>query len=214
MGQKITKTEKARFIFLEIGKIYPHAKCELVHQTALELMVAIILSAQTTDQSVNRLTQILFQKYRSLDDYIQVPLSELEHDLRHLGLYKNKAKNIQGMATLVQSSYHGEFPADQELLESLPGVGRKTANVFLAEWYHIPRIAVDTHVKRVSSRLGLANSNDTPEKVEKKLMQLYPESDWIQLHHRLIFFGRYFCKAVKPQCKECPLLSVCLKPVL
>jgi len=210
MGTKIV--EKGKFILSEISKLYPNATCELTHSNALELMVAIMLSAQTTDQAVNQVTFQLFQKYRKLDDYISVPVQELENDLRHLGLYKNKSKNIKKMAELVKSIYDGEFPNNQSILESFPGVGRKTANVFLAEWYHEPRIAVDTHVYRVSTRLGLAKSTDSPETVELKLTRIFPQSSWIEAHHQLIFFGRYFCKAKKPNCVECPLVQVCKTP--
>ncbi len=206
--------EKAAFILSEISILYPGAHCELNYSNQLELMVAIMLSQQATDMAVNKLTQGLFAKYRTLEDYALSEPQELESDIRTIGLYKNKAKNIILMARMVIAKYNGVFPNDQEKLERLPGVGRKTANVFLAEWYHEPRIAVDTHVARVSKRLGLAKDSDTPEKVEARLMKLYDPGLWIETHHKLLFFGRYFCKAVKPRCKECPLVNVCLKPQL
>lgn len=204
--------DKGEYILSEITKLFPLAACELRHSNALELMVAIMLSAQTTDQAVNQVTLNLFQKYQTLEDYIHVPLLELESDLRHLGLYKNKSKNIKKMAEMIQNEYLGEFPNDQEALESLPGVGRKTANVFLAEWFHEPRIAVDTHVQRISTRLGLAEKSDSPEKVEQKLMMIFPKTKWIDAHHKMIFFGRYFCKAIKPQCSDCPFIKICTTP--
>ena len=173
MGTKIK--EKAIFIFDEITKLYPNAACELKYSNPLELMIAIMLSAQTTDFAVNQVTSVLFQKNYDFEDYISVDISILEEDLRHLGLYKNKAKNIKGMTSIVHNEFKDVFPNNQAKLESLPGVGRKTANVFLAEWFKEPRIAVDTHVKRVSSRLGLASFNDSVEVVEEKLMKLYPK---------------------------------------
>lgn len=206
--------EKAAIIHAKISQLYPEAHCELNYSNSTELMVAIMLSQQATDLSVNRLTTQLFKKYRALEDYASKPLGELELDIRTIGLYKNKAKNIRQMAQKVIYDHEGVFPNDQEKLEMLPGVGRKTANVFLAEWYHEPRIAVDTHVSRVAKRLGLAKEKDTPEKVEARLMQLYDRSLWIETHHKLLFFGRYFCKAIKPKCHECPLVDICLKPQL
>lgn len=178
----------------------------------MELMVAIMLSQQATDASVNRLTPSLFAKYPTIEAYRDVPLPELEQDLCSIGLYNSKAKNIKAMAKIVASEYQGVFPPDQESLESLPGVGRKTANVFLAEWYHLPRIAVDTHVLRVSKRLGLAPKNASPLAVEQSLSKLYPQDLWIDLHHKFVIFGRYFCKAKKPRCHECPIINNCLKP--
>jgi endonuclease-3 len=212
MGSKIV--ERAAFIYDEISKLYPNALCELNHTNALELMIAIMLSAQTTDIAVNKVTKSLFEKYKSIDDYIIAPLEEIEEELRYLGLYKNKAKNIKGMVQIIKEKYHGEFLNDQDILESLPGVGRKTANVFLAEWYKVPRIAVDTHVKRISARLGLAEFDDSPENVEKKLMKVYPKSQWISTHHKFIFFGRYFCKAIHPNCELCTMTHICKTPFL
>jgi endonuclease-3 len=208
----MTQRQKAQQVYEAIGILFPGARCELNYSSPLELLVAIILSAQTTDKSVNALTPTLFAKYKSLESYASASQIDMENDLRHLGLYKNKAENIRMMAKKVLDDFRGEIPNEQTALESLPGVGRKTANVFLSEYYRIPRIAVDTHVYRVATRLGFSSEADTPEKVEIKLMRLYPRSQWIDLHHRLIFFGRYFCKAKKPACAECPIISICLKP--
>lgn len=210
----MTSKQTAARIYQEIAKLYPDARCELHHTNPLELLVAIMLSAQTTDVSVNKITPTLNQKYKTINEYALVTQEELENDLRHLGLYKNKAKNIRKMAIKVLNEFAGEIPTNQQELETLPGVGRKTANVFLAECCHVPRIAVDTHVSRVSTRLGFASEKDTPEKIEKKLMKLFPEDVWIDLHHKLIFFGRYFCKAKKPNCINCPIISDCQKPQL
>lgn len=205
--------DQARLFFEEIGKLFPEAKCELHYTNNLDLLVAIILSAQTTDEAVNQVTQKLFSRYRTLQDYAEASLSDLEAIILSIGLYRSKARNIQSMAQKVRDDFSGVIPSVQMELESLPGVGRKTANVYLAEWHHVPRIAVDTHVRRVSIRLGLACAEDSVAMIENRLMTQFPEADWIMLHHRLIFFGRYFCKAKKPECLNCPLYDVCTDPV-
>ncbi len=210
---KITK-EVIDVIYKEISTLFPEAHCELNYDSDLHLLMAIMLSAQTTDASVNRVTPALFAQYRTTSDLAHGKLEDIESIIKYLGLYKNKARNLKAMGLMILNIYDGKIPKTQEELESLPGVGRKTANVFLSEWHKIPRIAVDTHVKRVSHRLGLALESDSPEKVEAKLMKLFPEEIWIELHHKLIFFGRYFCKAKKPECKKCPLLPICKKPIL
>jgi len=212
MAKKITVLTE--FIRTEITKLFPDARCELHYSTNLELLIAIILSAQTSDESVNRTTPKLFSKYHTVADYAEAPLSEIEEAIRHLGLYKNKATFIQKTCILLRDQFGGEIPSNQNDLEKLPGVGRKTANVYLSEWHHLPRIAVDTHVSRVSVRLGLAAEGDSPEQIEKKLMHHFLEKDWIDLHHKFIFFGRYFCTAKRPKCAVCPLYSVCKKPLL
>jgi endonuclease-3 len=201
-------------VYDEITKLFPNAGCELNYRKDYELLIAIMLSAQTTDQSVNKVTEKLFQKYQSLIEFSEAPVGELERDIKHLGLFRNKAKNLHLMTNKILQEFSGVIPKTQEDLESLPGVGRKTANVYLAEMHHIPRIAVDTHVSRVSIRLGFAKKNSNPIEVEKKLMKLYPQDMWISLHHKLIFFGRYFCTARKPNCKECPIIKYCKMPEL
>ncbi len=192
--------------------MFPHAHCELNHTNALELLIAVMLSAQTTDASVNKLTKPLFKKYTTLNDYIDVPLQELEQDLRQIGLYKNKAKNIKKTCKALKENFDGQVPKSQEQLESLPGVGRKTANVVLSVWYDVPRIAVDTHVARVAKRLKLAYKNDSVTKVEEKLMRKIPKNLWSKTHHQMIFFGRYHCTARNPKCHECPLKAPCRYP--
>jgi len=210
---KITPVDP-QLIFDEISKLFPDAKCELNYGTDLQLLISIMLSAQTTDISVNKVTPELFRRFPTLDAFIEADITEIEALIKHLGLFRSKAKNIKAAVKKINEEYGGLIPRTQDELESLSGVGRKTANVYLSEWHKIPRIAVDTHVKRVSVRLGLAADTDTPEKVELKLMKQFPEEKWIELHHKLIFFGRYFCKAAKPDCKICPLLSVCKKPLI
>ncbi len=208
------KIDIPNIIYQEITNLFPQARCELNYRKDYELLIAIILSAQTTDVSVNKITEKLFKKYLSINDFVNVKLIDLESDIKNIGLFRNKSKNIKKMAEIVVNKYDSRIPKTQEELESLPGVGRKTANVFLSEFYHVPRIAVDTHVSRVSIRLGLANRNDSPRKIEQNLMKLYDETLWIDLHHKLIFFGRYYCKAKKPMCETCPLIKYCKFPSL
>jgi endonuclease-3 len=203
----------AEFIRREITKLFPDARCELNYSSELELLFAILLSAQTTDVSVNKSTPALFAKYKTIDDFANANLEDLEKTIRFIGLYKNKAKFLKQTATMLRDRFQGNIPVDQKALETLPGVGRKTANVFLAEWHHIPKIAVDTHVARVSIRLGFALEKSSPETIEKRLMAAYDKEVWIDLHHKFVIFGRYFCKAKKPKCGECPLLHVCKKPL-
>ncbi len=188
-----------------LDTMYPSAECELNHTNALELLIAVMLSAQATDRSVNKLTQSLFEKYQTIDDYINVPLETLENDIKKIGLYKNKAKNLQKTVLAIKENHQGQVPASQAELEALPGVGRKTANVVLSVWFDVPRIAVDTHVERVAKRLKLAYNNDNTLKVEEKLMRKLPKNRWSKTHHQLIFFGRYHCTARKPNCDKCPL---------
>lgn len=202
------KTKQDR-ILNTFDEMFPDARCVLNHSNNLELLVAVMLSAQTTDESVNKLTSHLFQKYKTVDDYANASLPELESDLHSIGLYRNKAKNIKAMAVALQARFNGVVPASHDALISLPGVGRKTANVVMAEGFGYPAIAVDTHVERISKRLGFAKPEDTVLTVEKKLMKTIPKNRWIKTHHQMIFFGRYHCKAKSPHCKECPLVDIC-----
>jgi endonuclease-3 len=189
--------------------MFPDAHCELNHSNAFELTVAVLLSAQCTDETVNKVTADLFQKYTSPADYLAVPLEELEQDIRRIGLYRNKAKHIQNMCRILIEQYGGDVPQEHDQLVTLPGVGRKTANVVVSNAFGVPAIAVDTHVERVSKRLGLAGWDDSVLEVEKKLMKRVPRDEWTLTHHRIIFFGRYHCKAQNPGCHICPLLDVC-----
>jgi len=189
--------------------MFPDAHCELNHSNAFELTVAVLLSAQCTDETVNKVTADLFQKYRSPADYLAVPLEELEQDIRRIGLYRNKAKHIQNMCRILIEQYGGDVPQEHDQLVTLPGVGRKTANVVVSNAFGVPAIAVDTHVERVSKRLALAGWDDSVLEVEKKLMKRVPRDEWTLTHHRFIFFGRYHCKAQNPACHICPLLDIC-----
>ena len=198
-----------RYCLDEMGKMFPEAHCELNHSNPFELVVAVVLSAQCTDALVNKVTKNLFQKYKKPEDFLSVPLSELENDIRSIGLYRNKAKNIQKLSQIILEKYNGAVPNDRDLLIELPGVGRKTANVVVSVAYGTPAIAVDTHVERVSKRLGICRWKDSVLEVEKTLMRRIPEEEWSITHHRMIFFGRYHCKAQSPKCEECPMLLLC-----
>ncbi|MGQ8872947.1 endonuclease III [Paenibacillus sp. TSA_86.1] len=198
-----------RHILETMEAMFPDAHCELNHSNAFELTVAVLLSAQCTDETVNKVTADLFQKYKSPADYLTVPLEELEQDIRRIGLYRNKAKHIQNMCRILIEQYGGDVPQEHDQLVTLPGVGRKTANVVVSNAFGVPAIAVDTHVERVSKRLGLAGWDDSVLEVEKKLMKRVPRDEWTITHHRFIFFGRYHCKAQTPQCHICPLLDIC-----
>ncbi len=196
-------------ILNELDRLFPNAQCELNHSNELELLIAVMLSAQTTDASVNRLTKTLFNKYKKVEDYANADLKELENDIRSIGLYRNKAKNVKLMCQKLIAEFNGKVPRDHEALQTLPGVGRKTANVVMAEAFGYPAIAVDTHVERISKRLGFAKKDDSVLTVEKKLMKTIPKERWIKTHHQLIFFGRYHCKSMNPNCKECQLIDIC-----
>ncbi|NGP43744.1 endonuclease III [Bacillaceae bacterium SIJ1] len=192
-----------------MGEMFPEAQCELRHENAFELLIAVVLSAQCTDALVNKVTASLFQKYNRPEDFIAVPLEELQNDIRSIGLYRNKSKNIQKLSQQLLEQHSGEVPNSREALEALPGVGRKTANVVLSVAFNEPAIAVDTHVERVSKRLGICRWKDSVRQVEETLMAKLPPEAWSITHHRMIFFGRYHCKAQSPQCRECPLLDMC-----
>ncbi len=188
---------------------YPDARTELNWTNPLELLVATILSAQTTDVRVNQVTKTLFEKYRTAEDYAAADPAELERDIRPTGFYRNKARALQGMARALLEGHGGEVPRTMAELTALPGVGRKTANVVLGNAFGVDEgIVVDTHVRRVSSRLGLTEESD-PEKVERDLLRVVPEKDRTIFSHLLIFHGRRRCKARKPDCPGCVLNDVC-----
>jgi endonuclease III len=204
----LNKTQ-IRYCLDQMGEMFPDAHCELNHSNPFELVIAVALSAQCTDVLVNKVTKELFEKYKTPEDYLKVSLEELQNDIRSIGLFRNKAKNIQSLCRMVLEDYNGEIPADRDELTKLPGVGRKTANVVVSVAFNIPAIAVDTHVERVSKRLGICRWKDSVLEVEKTLMTKVPKDEWSVTHHRLIFFGRYHCKAQNPQCPSCPLLETC-----
>ncbi len=193
----------------QMGELFPNAECELTHSNPFELLIAVVLSAQCTDALVNKVTPKLFAKYKKPADYVQVPLEELQEDIRSIGLYRNKAKNIKKLSQSLLDHFDGQVPREREQLESLAGVGRKTANVVTSVAFGEPAIAVDTHVERVSKRLGICRWKDNVRQVEETLMKKIKKEDWSDAHHRLIFFGRYHCKAQAPKCPTCPLLDMC-----
>jgi len=204
----LNKTE-IRFCLDEMAKMFPNAHCELHYTNPFELLIAVLLSAQTTDVNVNRVTTSLFAKYKTPQDYLAVDVTELEQDIRSIGLYRTKAKNIQKLCLMLIDEYDGIVPQTREELERFPGVGRKTANVVISVAFGVPAIAVDTHVERVAKRLAFCRWKDSVLEVEKTLMRKIPKEEWSVSHHRFIFFGRYHCKAQNPSCTECPLLTVC-----
>ena len=192
-----------------LEELYPNAHCELEYNKDYELLIAIVLSAQTTDKRVNKVTKVLFNKYKSLNDLSNANIEDIENIIREIGTFKKKSIFIKEIATKLIKDGYEQVPNDRKYLESLPGVGRKTTNVFLAEIYKVPSIAVDTHVERISKRLKLAKEEDNVLTVEKKLMKKIPKDKWIKTHHQIIFFGRYHCKAMSPNCKECQLTNIC-----
>ncbi len=192
-----------------IDDMFPDAECELIHDNPFELTIAVLMSAQCTDAAVNRVTRTLFQKYKTPEDYLAVPVEELMDDIRSIGLYRNKAKNIQALCRMLIDHYDGEIPRAHSELVKLPGVGRKTANVVVSVAFGTPALAVDTHVERVSKRLGICKWKDNVTEVEETLCSKIPRERWNKTHHQLIFFGRYHCTARQPKCLECPLLEDC-----
>ena len=191
-----------------LQQMYPDAHCELNYRNPFELLIATILSAQTTDRQVNIVTHDLFEEYQTPEDFLTLTEEELATKIRGIGLFRNKSKNILKTCQLLISKYGGQVPNKREELESLPGVGRKTANVVLSNAFSIPALAVDTHVQRVSNRLGLANSKN-PLETEKQLMKKIPKERWIDTHHQLIWHGRRVCHARNPKCDQCKLNGVC-----
>jgi len=193
----------------KLRMLYPEAKCELEYKTPFQLLVAAILSAQSTDKIVNTVTKDLFVDYPDADSFLKLSYEELCSKIRKIGLYKNKAKNILETCKILKQKYNGIIPDDIDELTKLPGVGRKTANVVASNIYGIPAIAVDTHVFRVSKRIGLSDAN-TPEKVEQQLMSVIDKDRWIEAHNLMIWHGRRVCFAKKPECSKCPITEYCI----
>jgi endonuclease-3 len=207
-----TSPERLQRIFSALDKLFPHAQCALRHENAFQLLVATILSAQCTDERVNKVTPGLFQKFPTPQDFAALSQPVLEEEIRSTGFFRNKAKNIIGMAKKLVTEFGAQVPRTMEEMLTLPGVARKTANVVLGTAYGIPTgVVVDTHVFRIAHRLKLS-SQGTPEKVEQDLMQLVPRERWISFGHQMIWFGRKICQARKPLCADCPLESICDAP--
>ena len=204
----LTKKKVSEAIEILEG-MYPEADCELTFGSVFQLLVAVVMSAQTTDKSVNQVTKVLFEKYPDAQSIAAMEELELQEMIKRIGMYRTKAKNVLHLARILTEEYGGEVPGDYDKLIALPGVGRKTANVVLANGFGEQRIAVDTHVFRVSNRIGLVKEPDVL-KTELSLMKVLPEDKWTRMHHALIWHGRRVCDARKPRCPECPLNSLCL----
>lgn len=202
---------KNKEIIAYLDTIIPNPRCELEYSKDYELLIATMLSAQTTDKRVNEVTRVLFKKYPSLKDLVDADIEDIKQIIRSIGTYNKKASNIKSIAKNLLEKSNGIVPNDRKFLESLDGVGRKTTNVVLSNIYNIPCIAVDTHVSRVSKRLGIAKEADDVVVVEKKLNKFFKDDDLCRLHHQLVLFGRYYCKAIKPECKNCGLKKYCKK---
>lgn len=202
---------RAAEILERLRKVFPNLDCPLHHQTPLDLLVATILSAQCTDERVNKVTEDLFKKYRTCEDYLRVPVEELEEDVHSCGFYRQKTRSIRQTCEAILERFGGEVPDNMEDLVTLQGVGRKTANVILATCHGRQAVIVDTHCKRVSHRLGFTRNTD-PDKIEQDLMKAWPPEHWTDLTHAIIFHGRGICVAGRPWCSKCPIRDLCPFP--
>ena len=196
-------------IFDYLDALIPNPKCELNFNCDYELLIAVVLSAQTTDKRVNEVTKVLFTKYPTLEDINKADISSIKEIIKSIGTFNKKAVFVKEIAKTLLEKYDGVVPRTHEELEAIPGVGHKSANVVLGVLYNIPTFAVDTHVERVSKRLGLASAKDDVIQVEKKLMKKVPKDRWIRTHHQFILFGRYYCKAQNPNCENCKFKNIC-----
>lgn len=203
------QTNKLNLIQEFLDKEFANVGCELHYKKDYELLIAVMLSAQTTDVAVNGVTDFMFVKYDTLQKLNEVDVSEIESIIKPIGLYKNKAKRVKEIVSSLIEKYDGAVPSDREKLTELPGVGNKTACVVRAEIFKIPEFPVDTHVLRISKRLNLCNKNDEPMDAEGKLKRTFEEDNWIKLHHQFIHFGRAICKAQNPLCEKCALREYC-----
>lgn len=201
--------EKIDLINSYLDELFPEPKCELNYSNDYELLISIMLSAQSTDKRVNKVTSILFDKYKSLEALNEAKIDDLENIIRSVGSFRKKSQYIKDIASTLITKYNGVVPRNHDLLVEINGIGRKTANVFLSEYYNEPYIAVDTHVSRVSKRLGLARMNDDVLTIEKKLQKRFDKSLWAKRHLQMVLFGRYKCKAISPLCSDCKLKDIC-----
>ncbi len=208
--KNVALKKQAQRVGLGLAKLYPEAHCALEHANPFQLLIATILSAQCTDKTVNKVTPALFARFPDARAFAVADLAEVEQFVKSTGFYRSKAKNIIACSRAIMEQHGGAVPASLESLTKLPGVGRKTANVVLGDSFGIPGVVVDTHVHRLSRRLGLTKE-DTAEKIEQELMRLFPEKEWTVLGHRLIFHGRQVCDARKPRCEACTLAAFCPK---
>ena len=207
----MTNKQKIPQITAFLDEILPNVGCELNYSKDYELVIAVMLSAQTTDASVNQVTAHLFSHYPTLESLANAQLEDIEQEIHSIGLFKNKAKNIIGIAQTLIERFDGVIPQDKDLLQQLPGIGNKSAGVVRAEIFKIPDLPVDTHVLRISKRLGLVNKDADPYDTEQILKKIINEDRWIKTHHQLIHFGRYICTARKPMCENCKLANICKK---
>lgn len=210
-GLKMEKTKKIRIIEDYLDNLYPNPKCELSYTKDYELLIAVVLSAQATDKSVNLVTEVLFKKYPSLEKLQGATIQDIIDIIRPIGTYNRKAVYVLEISKFLYNECGGRVPHDRKILESMPGVGRKVANVVLSEWFGDANIAVDTHVERVSKRLQLAKFDDSVLNVEEKLQKLYQKDNWSKRHLQMVLFGRYKCKSKKPLCDDCLLKDICKK---
>ena len=201
--------DNSKLILAGLDMLFPNPDCELNFNSPFELLVAVILSAQCTDKRVNMVTKELFKKYNTPQDFVSIPLEELEKLIHPCGFYHNKAVAIKKASKDIIERFNGEVPSDFDDLCSLSGVGRKTANVMIAEAFGGDAFAVDTHVLRVSNRLSLVKTKD-PHKCEEALKKIFPKDTWSKLHFQMVLFGRYKCKALKPECQGCPFSQICV----
>lgn len=198
-------------IFSYLDEKYPNPYCELKYTKDYELLIAVMLSAQTTDKSVNEATAILFRKYQTCEELAKADVYDVERIISRLGMYQVKAKNVVKIAQRLVQDYKGHVPNDAEALLSLPGVGNKTKNCVLAELYNEPLLAVDTHMQRFAKRMGIAKDGDSVETIEQKYLKIIPKERIVKTNHQIIWFGRYFCKAISPECDKCKLREYCKK---
>ena len=202
---------KEKEILNYLNEIIPNPVCELNYNKDYELLLAVMLSAQTKDARVNKVTKVLFNKYDSLKKLKEADIKDIENIIKELGNYHKKSEAVINIAKILDEKYNGKVVNNRKALENLPMVGRKTTNVVLSELFNEPTIAVDTHVERVSKRLGLVKKDDDVIKIEEKLKRKFDKNIWSKLHKQFVLFGRYYCKAVKPLCEDCKLKDICRK---
>jgi len=203
------QSEKVDKVFTYLTRLYgKDPRCELEYSTAIDLLVAIILSAQCTDKRVNIVTRDLFKKYKTIADYANADIDVFEKEIYSTGFYKNKSKNIIALCKVIETDFGGEIPRDIEILSTMPGIGRKTASVFVAEFHKDPAVAVDTHVIRVANRLGFTESLN-PIQIERDLKQIFDRENWARYHFQVVLFGRYMCTAKNPKCATCEIKHYC-----
>lgn len=208
-GLTMKKANRVKLFEEYLEELFPNPRCELEYSKDYELLIAVVLSAQTTDKRVNQVTRVLFERYPSLEALATADLEEVAEILKPIGTFHKKAVFVQKIAEVLLEEYNGHVPNDPVSLQKMPGVGRKTTNVVLSNLYDYPAIAVDTHVERVSKRLGFCKESDDVRDVEVKLQKLYEKKNWARRHHQMVLFGRYHCKAMKPECDQCKMREAC-----